>query len=205
MASAPIIDLQSAPADEHTQMMLLNKALRDIDRFIADFSAALDLFDYCDSQRSGAPNDKFFRWRYIAARDAVMTVFHFRYSMEAAGNFAKGSSYLKPNLDRAKLSKATAAFDKRFPDYELSRHAVAHAGEIGKSVPRFNRNSFSGTFQGEAFGLEDVSNVVVGDQLDGRAYTSTFEGKVVRCEVSKETLGRLADISSTFYSAFNSK
>ena len=95
--SVPQFDLSSAPFDQQAEISLLNEALRDMYSYTTDFVVDLDLFHYGKSQEAAAPPDqsgRFSKWRFVAARDAVMSIFHFRKEMLAANDLANPRQHI---------------------------------------------------------------------------------------------------------------
>ena len=203
--SVPQIDVRVAPKEEADNLSLLNKALSDLQRYENHFASALHLFDYCYIQLSvmrPTVSDAFQSWMLVAARDAVMSMWHFRKVLDAANSFANQSPYVAPQLDRTALGEAHTKFDGYFPEFVPMRHAVAHAGELAKNKKAYELNAFSGDYEGRGLKITNSTNVIVQDTLQDRMYTCTHEGKIVHCEISGATVIRLRDVMHTFYKGF---
>jgi hypothetical protein len=171
------------------------------------FRDALHLFDYCNMQNSvlpGGSSSVFMAWCFLAARDAVMSVWHFRNEMMAANNFAKLSTYVEPQIDWTAIHEAHSKFDLYFPDFAAVRHAVAHAGELAKNKTSFEQNAFSGDYEGAGIQIKNAKRMVIEDGLQNRTYTCTHGGRIVHCEISGTSLVRLHEIMGHLYRGFTS-
>jgi hypothetical protein len=200
---APRIIFMGDIRKEGQPYWLLNGALSSMEKYVNDFHADLHLFEYCSMQSSvlAVPSNAFNTWRLVAARDAVMAINHFMKELIAANDIANQLPLLIPHLDRSAMGRARAEFDESFPDYAKARHAVAHAGEVAKNADAFEQNSFSGTYKGEAFHIEN-GQILIQDALQGRTYTSTLDKKIVLTELSEKSLQKLHSVKNLFYAAF---
>jgi hypothetical protein len=132
----PHINMHGAPPDQQGEIRLLNDALRDMHTYTRDFNSAVDLFENAQRLSSGTSHQdssRVIEWQFIAARDGVMSIFHFRNEMLAANNLANTLQHVVPQLNRRFLGEAHSLFTKLFPDFLAIRHAVAHAGELSKN------------------------------------------------------------------------
>jgi hypothetical protein len=200
----PQIDLQKAPEMDRQDMRLLNNALNEIDYDRDRFLDALTLFDYCSAQASASngTNLRFENWRFIAARDASMTVYNFRQSMFAANDLANKSNYVKAALNLSALKEANSKFDNYFSDFRDIRDAVGHSGELAKNQFAYEKNSFSGDYIANGIHIKNVQKLIIKDSLVGRKYTCTIKGKIVDCEISAQSFAQLNEVENLFYSAF---
>jgi hypothetical protein len=198
--NVPKIDLETVPAGDVDDLRLLNLSLRNMDRFVHNFAAAIDLFEFC---RANPHQSRARAWIYVACRDAVMQIWHFIKSMNAANAIANKSETLKMRLNKESFGQAFDIFRATFPDFEASRHAVAHSGEMTKNVSTFQQHAYTGGYQGENIKFENFSDAMIQDSLDGRKFLSTHEGKLVTCDISPESLSALRKIQELFYAGFD--
>jgi len=201
----PRINLRAAPPTEVADLKLLNIALIEMEQYAKQFSQAVALFDYCLMQFSKTRLDVFSEWMFIAARDAVMSVWHFRKQMETSNQIANKSAYLAKSLEKSLFKDAYKKFRLGFPDFEAIRHAVAHAGELSKNADSHEKHSFSGTYEGTGIKINNSKNVMLKNALQDRTYTSTFEGRIVHCEISAQSIQKLMDVQEVFFDAFREK
>jgi hypothetical protein len=207
-SGTPRIDLSTAPSEELDELGLLNNALDGMERYVQQFAEALHLFDYCLIQRSvisASGSGPFSAWMRLAASDGVMSIWHFRKEMDIANSVANKSPYVSQQLERSHLGDAHKTFNSRFPEFEAIRHAVAHAGELSRNVARHEQIVFSGTYPGTGIRIENVENAMIQDSLQDRLYTCTFEGKIVHCEISGQTIQNLSDVKTSFFAGFTSE
>lgn len=202
----PQVDPSRIPQDEATEMFLLNNALSSMDKYVSQFGDALQLFEYCGRQMAFLKfggRGPLFSWQLIAARDAIMSVYHFRHEMTAANNYAKQSKFLGPFVSSERLHEAHSSFDRSFPNYAATRNAVAHTGEMAKNKSAWEENSFNGSYEGGGIRIDNCEEVIMADNLFGRTFTSTtFKGKIVQLEMSMMTMNKLAEVKNVFFKAF---
>jgi hypothetical protein len=189
-------------AEEADDLSLLNGSLEAIDSYATNFRNAVHLFEYCLLQASVLADghlSAFVNWQRIAARDGVMSIWHYRQSMLAANTIANTSAYVGPLLNKAELREAHSKFERYFPEFDATRNAVAHAGEMAKSKEAFDRNAFKGDYESALISLKASKGMVISDLLQGKTFTSTtFGGKIVHCEISLTLLSSCARWLNTF-------
>ncbi|MEQ1695015.1 MAG: hypothetical protein ABL901_04165 [Hyphomicrobiaceae bacterium] len=153
-ALQPIINL--APADEQGCFMLLLFNIVRLYTFEHQFSAALALLSHVESiEGSLAGNacttprrSRLQPWREIAARDAILTLYHFSSSLVTVKSSAtkfKGATWLE--IDPLKLRESQKYFRNHFKDIEFLRHGIAHNADAAQTLEKVKRNSASGSFR----------------------------------------------------------
>jgi len=134
-------------------------------------------------------------WCRMAARDAAMAVFHFAKTLDALKQSVGRSSTLSNAINHEKFRTARRRFRNDFKDFDAVRHAVAHAGEMRNNQKNRSRHAYR---RGGKVGLASVvgENIAVheAENLSGRTFTNTYEGKVVSLDISMENLRKLDDI-----------
>jgi hypothetical protein len=202
----PQIDMSTAPKEEENNLYLLNSSLSAINQYVNQFQGDLHLFEYCAVQGSVFPDGgspAFRSWQLVAARDAVMALWHYRNEMLAANTYANRSPYISPKLTKSAMAEANSKFEMYFADFADIRHAVAHTGEMAKNREAYEKNTFTGSL--DAFGLkvENTKHLRIKDMLSDRHFVSTtFGGKVVNLEISRTTVMRMTEVRNLFYLAF---
>ena len=151
----------------------LDILLSELDGYVRTFADALALFDFGLSE-SGERENPRGRWRFIAARDAGMTIYHFGVILDAIHKRIGTCLTLVPHLDKPTMSKATEEFANRFPTQEAARNAIGHAAEMIESPDQLRRNI--------------MGNIFVRDSLLGRNLSMTWKGKLLSVEISDATL-----------------
>ena len=127
-------------------------------------------------------------WMHIAARDAVMTVYHFGSTLEALRrNTGKAASMRK--LDAKRMKAAWKRFRDVFPAFEALRHAVAHmADEISTMEKRHEITPANGIFIGAA--------------LSGHTYFLPGKDKALGLRITDESAIELEAVLMEVWAAF---
>lgn len=190
----PQICMGIVPLEEREAVCLLNFALRDVEKYARQFGVAVHLFDYCAMQESilgadpGRPS-AFVEWRWLACRDAVMSLLHFRGQMEAARKIAEKSFLLGSRIDLRAVGAADSKFREVFPDLDED-------SEARKNTPPSEYYLAPGLLIG------DDKITIVTASLKDRRFTCARRGKLMHCEISAETTRRMHEIMNLFYGGF---
>jgi hypothetical protein len=173
---------------------------------VSDFEAALALFDFCQAQLASVrenPNLKpIFRWPFIAARDGAMSIYHAYTILDGIRQSLATTTELAELVDRKALKAAGNIFHSHFQSFEDVRDAVAHIGEKMGTPAKFDRHSFSGSFEGEGIKADDVKGLTLSNHLAGRRYSNSWRNKVLTYELSGESLDRLDEARRHLWAAF---
>jgi len=141
-------------------------------------------------------------WELIASRDAAMSVFHFAKSMEALKANLHQCETLKSAVDKAAMRAATREFTSRFPQYEPIRHAIAHHGELRRSVAVEAKNAASGPFDKGGLKVADgAKGLHLTGSLNGEMLV-TIEGHLLTFKLDEECLAGLRAVASSFNDCF---
>lgn len=182
--------------------------------FVREFADALGLFDYASARiraltrrldklenvAGGAAADKrrrptldvwkLKRWQVIAARDGAMTIYHFFMTLSAIDEQLRlDCPDLALMLPSEPFKNVRKIRNDYFKDYGKVRHAVGHAAELRESVKHQSKNSLEGVF-------------MFGQIIDERTFLATIGGKIVRYNVSHETLEQLRLMLTNLNAAF---
>jgi len=207
--NVPRINPNRFPEKEQQSAYACESCLRDIASCVRDFKYALALGDFCAFQmriqqanpRPGL-GEELFPWQLIACRDGAMTIYHFAKAMDGANTWAKTCPTMSPLIDHAHLKNAFKLLGSYFANFEAVRHAVAHSSELIKNRKWIDEHSFTGSYQSENINLVNVNKLVMRNVIEGRTFTSTFNGSIQSYEMSQATLDKLSEIATEFYLAF---
>jgi hypothetical protein len=171
--------------------------------FYEAFQASIALFDLLEwaGQAPGAtalPLD-FIRYRRIAARDAALNLYHFKYSLRAIKKNLPKSVALSARIDAVAIRNALKYFNSNFPNIDQVRHAVAHAGELFSNVAKMRQNESNSTITGHGFTHQGRW---FSEAMSGRIYTVGIEGKAFFVVADQSTLLKLGSIISMVDLAF---
>jgi hypothetical protein len=159
-----------------------------------DFENALSLYTKCASL--GHPE-----WVWIAARDSGMSIYHFATAMEGAGTWGHQSPTLSSKIRNKYQGDAWSLLRQKFPKFERARNAIAHTSDIIKNPAAVGKHSFSGSHQGEAISINNVSGFTV-KMLDNDIYTTNWVGEMQQHKIASSTLDTLIEIAETFFYSF---
>jgi hypothetical protein len=81
------------------------------------------------------------------------------------------------------------------------RDAVNHIGEKMKTPKKFAEHAFSGSIDSRAIKADNVKRMTMSNVLDGRRFTNTWEGQVLKCEISQLSLSRLTEAKQHLWAA----
>jgi len=87
--------------------------------------------------------------------------------------------------------------------HDAHREALAHAGEIRSTSDKVQQRFARGPINTLGISVEGRGELAVGQGLVGRTYFTTFEGRVLRYEVSYSTADKLQEIADCVFRAFN--
>jgi hypothetical protein len=231
----PFIDIASLPPDEHADAFHIRSLLTQIAMSANDFQHALALFDHASAleahyqgmaSQTLEPTDNIEQfvarieawrhlrqaeqapraWKFIAARDAAMTVYHFSVALKAIRFGAK--STLSAQVDHGLIRRSRRDFRMNFPNAERMRNAVAHSAELLKSRSDVERNTFRKQYVAGAISFR--SGGMMSNVLNDRTLTFSFmpkglsEAQVVTLEISAQSVKSLCDVVILVFDAFRS-
>ncbi len=195
--------IAALPEVEQQAALVLVFGLIRMNDYVSNFAAAVALLEFSDIQaerlKTGGLKEQpdseispviatLTSWRGLAARDAAMTLFHFRETLEGVRSHLDDVPTAKPHVDVPKLRLADKLFRSKSPHFEEIRHATAHLAELTESFDQLKTNLANGTF-------------VYGRVL-GKRYEVTINGHHYSFEVSKEVLNTLIQVTNMTYDSF---
>ena len=202
----PYLPIDSLPESERPAANLLQNSLYNLESYVEDLHSARVLFDFAVrklppfSEPSRSSDHEAVRhWPFIACRDGAITLFNFAKSLDAIRGARRNVPSL-PTFDSNKLKAAWKEFRTHFPSFEAIRHGVAHAAELMKDVPSYNRNvSSKSSAQDSVF---FPSGILVQNAIVGRRFSLTIDGELVSYELSEASVFNLARVRTTVFDAF---
>jgi len=199
-------DYPNEKADvDHT--LLLFQAL---DGYLFEFSAAVDLFEHVEGiwqqhtrnvwaelteplnksegWRRLTVSRKLVSWALIPSRDAAISIYHFKKTLDAFNHSIRKCPTLFQKIDPVSLRESGRIFSRSFPKAERLRHAVAHSAEHKVTRESFARHMEKGTY------LEN--------RLDGRTFTLSREREELSIEISHKTTAILENVMQSIRNSF---
>ena len=196
---APHFKISALPAKEHAAAYTAQSGLHDLGGYIEDYSAAISLFDFSLAQY-GPPQSE--RWALIAGWDGAMTIYHFGTALEGIRSSLTMCPTIRSAMDYDVFRRALSDFRAKFPGYEKTRHAVAHAADKMKTPSKLAKHSYSGPHRAGGFNISNSTELTLTDSFSGRVFVSTWEGEIVTHELSKATLNNLMTVAQAVWRAF---
>jgi hypothetical protein len=222
-ATPPQIDRSTIPANEQTGLSHVVDLLASLGRYERRFSLAVTLFDLCHDENSNmarqvetgslsftmldSKTNTLSGWMTMAAREGAMSIYHFGQAATAIVNM-KECPALRAKVDHESIRLARKLFDATFPDNIDMRNAIAHVAEASGTTKERLINSIKGPVK-YVFGRATVELTDSGgfyrfeDNLYDRTYCVTYDGRMLRYEVSAANAAKLSKIRQQIYSAFS--
>ena len=201
-STPPGLYTRALPFVEQESCNSINGRLAELAGYVEDFAAALELYEVSTKavghlmvpfdgteDETRARNIKR-RWRFIAAKDGAMTIYHFGETIDAVRGGLGNCKTLRAMVNTDKLKEADKHFDKAFPNYVKLRHSVAHQAIVAKA-PYMAMSRSDGTGQ----------TIITGTLID-RRFISVWNGHRVEYEISEPSLSELATIRGEIFDAF---
>lgn len=193
----------------------------NLTNYVKEFQAALNLFDFAESEIGSVYNQKatepqlsmlimpgqnnklqlLMQWQLIAARDGAITIFNFGKTLEAANKILFKSCPTWSNIIvKSEIGSAFSLWKSNFADFVGIRHTVAHAAELFQSER--HEHAFSGKADLNFLSADGSVDLFMSGNLNGREFISTFKQNIVSYELSSKTAALLSLIAQTFFDAF---
>lgn len=196
----PWFTVQWLPESERAIADHINLLIHVIEIHRWGFRAALQLFDHSDTlfRDSMAQPDRgvdpsrldFGQWSFIAARSAVMEIYHFGITMDSIRGQIGLCKSLMPLVNTGLLKEAKKQFQKRFPRAERMRHAVGHIAEMMSSPELMNFNFQNANSDGWLI-----------THMNNRSFEIRYRGERLSVDVSAENLDLLTNVELMLFSA----
>jgi hypothetical protein len=193
----PSLAIGSLPIEERDIGWSISLNLSSLSREAKNIAAAIVLFGVC---RENGAKDLFGDWMRLAARDGAISIYSFGKALAQVRSLIGRVKSWHPIIDAEKLKSAESAFKKSFPFAEKMRHSVAH--------PEFYNNpdkkmGINGDFEGLGIKAEGVENLVLQEMIENFTFAATFEGVLVKYDLTAETLNSVIGITEQAFDAFS--
>ena len=207
----PNFDLSDLPETEHDEAGSICVNIGRLHHRAAAFWAARMLFLNCAERQLFDPANGgvYHEWQLCAARDAVMSVYHFGRILEGIDKSLGACLSLRGKIDIGAKKAAKKQFKRRFPSFISLRHALAHSAERSKTAKDFRRHGLNSrrvvqinpavTIRLSADG--DV--VLFDDNIWGTTFSSHWDGQVVQCEINDQSGAWLDEAIDAYWAAFD--
>jgi hypothetical protein len=176
----------------------------NLSTFVENFYHAAALFELLE--RGGNPNagvlgGEFFYYRIIAARDGALNVYHFGKTLDAIKSFAPRCPAAAFTVSMIDLDNASKQFNEAFPNIDIIRHAIAHAGELNDAPTKLKSNTTRRSRN--AHGISVGPGALFTHGLYQRSYHIGRSGKVFTLAIDQATLKKLTELTNLIRNAFS--
>lgn len=199
----PVVMRFDLPEREKHAAFLLQRRLDSLADYIENFVSAINLFEFCRDNISAKSSQHDFRnWQFIAARDGVMTIYHFGKSVTHLNDILNKIPSVSRNVDTKALRNARKDFSSYFQKIDEIRNAVAHEAEKYQNQDKFRTHSFSGSSSQHGIKISRSSNIMISNTISDRKFVVTYNGQMHACEISTSSLEKLKGIAAGVFGAF---
>lgn len=201
----PDIHIAALPENEREAARYIGGNLRFVRSSSEALYHAAVLCDHCDKiylEANDSWQSVFHGWMLMAARDGAMTIYHYGMSVQAIDALLKQCPALEALVDQDALKQSRKLFSESFPSFALIRHAVAHAGDVGKNPAWFNKHASGDGFEIPNLTIEPGGSVLIGSILTGRSFTTTFAKKHVTYDLNRQSVIALSKAMEALFAAF---
>jgi hypothetical protein len=178
-----------------------NHLLDELRYHAEEFRLAVRLLDYCNAGCKGDPFNTYGRWRWIAARDAAITVYNFKTGLEAMKRHKGKIDEVRAHANHKMFKDAVALFDETFPHAVQMRHAVAHDADQMATVDKVEKNSHAKTGDIPGLVVEGGAGVMLGRSLMKRTLGMPWEGQYIKLDVTFENADLLEQVRKIVFEA----
>lgn len=201
---SPLIYYLELPADEQKIGAVIVQNLRGLEAYRRFFEDDLGLFDFAYDHRHSEEPAAYARgvpWMFIAARDGAMQLYHFGMTLRAFAGLLSSAPTLAAMTDTKAVEQAKRVFEDHFKDFYEIRQGVAHVADHSVTPARRERHAVKKSDKYVTFlapRLDDGSiaeteraSFFARNNLDGRTYWGTVEGRSVEYEITQLSLDKL--------------
>lgn len=212
---APFIRKDAFPRNERDFVSMVNQNLEQLSSVLNNFRSAVRLYQFSASinvvpnnynyhpKPRIYPDKEISDWRFIAARDGAMTLYHFSEVMQFLRNVRARSVSLYENLDHDIYKQANQKMESLVPNLEKIRHSVAHVTDKTRSVELHDKHALRESHKGLGIAVEGSVKITITDSFHGNNFSHNWEGQILSYEVSHKTFLKLAEIKLLMWSAFD--
>lgn len=151
------------------------------------WASALRLYEFAKLFPAGVQRADARQWKFLATHECALQLHHLRERLKRVpGYFLRRCPSLVSQVDAQALRAARKRLDEYFPDIDMLRHAIAHAGEI-ETTPK---------------GLAPEQEFALSGFHQPDVFSAPYKGQVRKLEVSSESLSRIQEVVAVFLTAF---
>lgn len=207
----PNFKLHELPEIERAEADSIKSNIGDMHERSTSFWAGRSLFQSCAERQVFDPAHAatYHKWQLCAARDGAMSVYHFGRIIEGIDESLAHCPTLREKIDGRAKREARKQFERRFPSYITLRNALAHSAERSKTAKASQRH---GKLRARTIEINPMSTVRLGknasmfillDNIYGTTFSSMWEGKIIRCDISDQSGVWLDETIDSYWAAFD--
>lgn len=198
--------IEGLPEAERDAGRTLARHVEELYQYMERFDAAVELFDFAIRETLNDDNQEVSKtireWPFMAGRDGAMTIYHFGMVLRALNDQLPNCPTAFRNVPRPKLGEANYLYKTAFPAMEQIRNAVGHEAELSLTTNQIAQHALDGPHKSVFLSAPHVTGFLTGN-LDNRFYSVTFNGKLLRYEVSVSTRDILNKIATLMAEAIS--
>jgi DNA-directed RNA polymerase subunit RPC12/RpoP len=216
----PQIDGEHIPQAEQPAVAHLLGLLFMLGWYEWQLRHALTLFDLCEQENADLSAQRNINdlprypiisatwhtlsaWNTMAARDGAISIYHFGQALSAIPSWLWTCPTIRARLDHDAIRLARRAFVAALPSYDAIRHAVGHAADFNATIQERERHSIMPPLQWGTLHVSGTRPVRFTEQLVGRAYCVSYQGRMHSYEIRSETAEVLGRARERVYAAFD--
>ncbi|WP_125469928.1 hypothetical protein [Caulobacter vibrioides] len=211
LRASPNFRLHELPEEERDDAGSIRANIAEMHRRSTSFWSGRNLFQRCAEQSvfDYANQRTYHEWQLCAARDCVMSIYHFGRIIEGIDISISKCPQLREIIDGKSKREARKRFERYFPSYITLRHAIAHSAERSNTLKDASRH---GRLSSRKIELNPDVSVLVGseasmllvhDNIYGTTFSSMWDGALVRCEINDQSGVWLDEITDAYWASFD--
>lgn len=188
MVSVPVLwPSTRTPANEVSAIKELYAQLCGVAFNVEAWAAALRLYQFCKAGPPGVSRADARHWSFVATNECAHQLHHLRERLQnISGYFIRPCPSLSTHVDFAQVRTAKKKLDEYFPDIDMLRNAIAHAGD-NESTPK-------GQAPEEVFALNGFK--------EPDRFSASYEGSWPFLDITPQSLEQIRDVATLFVGAF---
>ena len=190
------------PPDDQAVKDCILKNILGLSIFLEDFKKAVALFELLERSDFpvGVSENELFTYRMIAGRDGALSVFHFKYSLDAIKKQRPHCRSIAAKVDAIKIRDVVKQFSAFFPHTDNVRHGIAHAGEVFSSPEKMKVSSMKVARYGQGFAIDEGGYLL--SALHERTYSVGNLGEIFSVRLDQTAISNLQAVISSVQQAF---
>ncbi|MBD8890933.1 hypothetical protein [Roseibium litorale] len=153
-----------------------------------------DLLSGHESGQAHSPIERigvFGDWGIVAAHGVIDRLYQFAECLDEAMEWSDRASLTKRFHSSDVFPKANELFNRNFPKWEQTRHAVAHSAEI---IRKADKNYHKAPLTKGPISKEKGSSIIMQNSYDGRTFITTRRGELLRLDITWDSYVKILEV-----------